>query len=57
MRSRHSMRRRMQEKIYRTGDAGVSLSDIRSGLSLIGNSTGQRLQKTLYQTADAGHSL
>ena len=51
------MRRRMQEKIYRTGDAGVSLSDIHSGLSLISHSTRQRLQKTLYQTADAGHSL
>ena len=51
------MRRRMQEKIYQTGYAGASLSDIRSGLSLISHSTRQRLQKTLYQIADAGHSL
>ena len=39
----------MQEILYKTADAGESLSDS-GGRSL---SIRQRMQKTLYQTADA----
>ena len=40
----------MQETLYRTADAGVSLSD--SGCRRL--SIRQRIQETLYQSADAG---
>ena len=44
------MRQRMQETLYYTADAGVSLSD--SGCR--SHSIRQWMQKSLYQTADAG---
>ena len=43
----------MQETLYKTADAGESLSD--TGCSSL--SIRQRMQETLYQTADAGDSL
>ena len=43
----------MQETLYQTADAKVSLSD--SGCRSL--SIRQRTQETLYQTADAGVSL
>ena len=43
----------MQETLYQTVDAEVSLSD--SGCRR--HSISQRLQETLYQPADAGVSL
>ena len=47
------MRQRMQETLYQTADAEVSLSD--SGCRR--HSIRQRMQKSLYQTADAGDTL
>ena len=47
------MRQRMQETLYQTGDAEVSLSD--SGCRTLPNS--QRVQETLYETVDAVLSL
>ena len=43
----------MQESLYQTADAGVSLSD--SGCRSL--SIRQLMQETLYQTVDAGDSL
>ena len=43
----------MEESLYQTADAEVSLSDS-GGRTL---SIRQRMQKSLYQTADAGVSL
>ena len=43
----------MQESLYQTEDAEVSLSDS-GGRSL---SIRQRMRKTLYQTEDAGDTL
>ena len=43
----------MQETLYQTADAGVSLSD--SGCRR--HSIRHRMQKSLYQTADAGDTL
>ena len=48
-----SIRQRMQETLYKTADAGDTLSD--SGYRSI--SIRQRRQESLYQTADAGVSL
>ena len=42
------MRQRMQKSLYKTADAGVSLSD--SGFRNL--SIRQRMHETLYQTAD-----
>ena len=47
------MRQRMQETIYQTADAEVSLLD--SGCRR--HSIRQPMQKSLYQTADAGETL
>ena len=47
------MRQRMQEKLYQTADAEVSLSD--SGCR--SPSIRQRMQETPFQTADAEVSL
>ena len=61
----------MQETLYKTADAEVSLSDsgcrclsIRQRMQEFlnqtadaGDSIRQRMQETLYQTADAGDSL
>ena len=43
----------MQESLYQTADAGLSLSD--SGCSIL--FIRQRIQETLFQTADAGDSI
>ena len=43
----------MQETLYQTADAEVSLSD--SGCRR--HSIRQRMQESLYETADAGHTL
>ena len=43
----------MQETLYQTADAGVSLSD--SGCRSL--SFRQQMQESLYQTADAGDTL
>ena len=47
------MRPRMQETLYQTRDAGVSLSDI--GCRILFSR--QRMQESLYHTADVGDTL
>ena len=50
---RHSIRHRMKDSPYETGDAGDTLSDRGcSSLSIV-----QLMQETLYQRVDAGVSL
>ena len=61
--ARDSIRQRMQETLYRTADAGVSISD--SGCKRLFNRqqmqetlyNRQQMQETLYQTADARYSI
>ena len=50
---RHSMRQRMQETLYQTGDAGDTLSD--SGCRI--HSIRQEMLETIYQTGDAGDTV
>ena len=58
---RQSIRKRMQETLYQTADAGDSLSD--SGCRRLSirqrmqQTIRQQMQVTLYQTADAEDSL
>ena len=47
------IRQRMQESLYQTADAEVSLSDIRCRMLSIR----QRMQEYLYHTADAVDTL
>ena len=47
------MRQRMQETLYRTADAGDTLSDRRCRRQ----SMRQEMQETIYETEDAGNTL